>query len=174
MEEKFHREKKTIELIETLVECIENWSKLCANGKIFYCGISLPYIYFYGIFEFWGNFINIVPLANNMKNKNETPPARGSLLFWFQKFFVIFFLLIVKIEKYNGVRNPGVTRSCRVIAWSKPHKLRLISFPTDTKHGWKMKNSKTWYSTASKKSASGSWFNGSLMRLASWGTWMRR
>jgi hypothetical protein len=24
MEEKFHREKKTIELIETLVECIEN------------------------------------------------------------------------------------------------------------------------------------------------------
>ncbi len=47
MEEKFHREKKTIELIETLVECIEFSSKLCANGKIFYCGISLPYIYFY-------------------------------------------------------------------------------------------------------------------------------
>jgi hypothetical protein len=47
MEEKFHREKKTIKLIETLVECIEFWSKLCANGKIFYCGISLPYIYFY-------------------------------------------------------------------------------------------------------------------------------
>jgi hypothetical protein len=47
MEEKFHREKKTIELIETLVECIEFWSKLCANGKTFYYGISLPYIYFY-------------------------------------------------------------------------------------------------------------------------------
>ncbi len=47
MEEKFHREKKTIELIETLVECIEFWSKLCANGNFFYCGISLPYIYFY-------------------------------------------------------------------------------------------------------------------------------
>jgi hypothetical protein len=30
MERKFHREKKTIELIETLVECIEFWSKLCA------------------------------------------------------------------------------------------------------------------------------------------------
>ncbi len=52
MEEKFHREKKTIELIETLVECIENWSKLCANGKIFYCGISLPYIYFYAFDRF--------------------------------------------------------------------------------------------------------------------------
>jgi hypothetical protein len=49
MERKFHREKKTIELIETLVECIEFWSKLCANGKFFYCGISLPYIYFYAI-----------------------------------------------------------------------------------------------------------------------------
>jgi hypothetical protein len=49
MEEKFHREKKTIELIETLLECIEFSSKLCANGKIFYCGISLPYIYFYGM-----------------------------------------------------------------------------------------------------------------------------
>jgi hypothetical protein len=47
MERKFHREKKTIELIETLVECIEFWSKLCANGNFFYCGISLPYIYFY-------------------------------------------------------------------------------------------------------------------------------
>jgi hypothetical protein len=47
MERKFHRENKTIELIETLVECIEFWSKLCANGKFFYCGISLPYIYFY-------------------------------------------------------------------------------------------------------------------------------
>jgi hypothetical protein len=35
MERKFHREKKTIELIETLVECIEFWSKLCANGKFF-------------------------------------------------------------------------------------------------------------------------------------------
>ncbi len=23
------------------------WSKLCANGNFFYCGISLPYIYFY-------------------------------------------------------------------------------------------------------------------------------
>jgi hypothetical protein len=49
MERKFHREKKTIELIETLVECIEFWSKLCANGNFFYCGISLPYIYFYDI-----------------------------------------------------------------------------------------------------------------------------
>jgi hypothetical protein len=48
MEGKFHKEKKTIELIETLVECIEFWSKPCGNGKIFYCGISLPYIYFYG------------------------------------------------------------------------------------------------------------------------------
>jgi hypothetical protein len=47
MERKFHREKKTIELIETLVECIEFWSKLCANGNFFYCEISLPYIYFY-------------------------------------------------------------------------------------------------------------------------------
>ncbi len=51
MERKFHREKKTIELIETLVECIEFWSKLCANGKFFYCGISLPYIYFYVFME---------------------------------------------------------------------------------------------------------------------------
>ncbi len=59
MEEKFHREKKTIELIETLVECIENWSKLCANGKIFYCGISLPYIYFYG----WKSLRDITNLS---------------------------------------------------------------------------------------------------------------
>jgi hypothetical protein len=68
MEEKFHREKKTIELIETLVECIENWSKLCANGKFFYCGISLPYIYFYAYQTTVGNRVVESPRSDSSES----------------------------------------------------------------------------------------------------------
>jgi hypothetical protein len=83
MERKFHREKKTIELIETLVECIEFWSKLCANGNFFYCGISLPYIYFY---VQWTQCLNS---NSSIPTTFWRPILSINCHCWFQHFFSI-------------------------------------------------------------------------------------